>query len=49
MEDKELTKEDREFIEWLKTVDQKTFNKIMRDTEKEIFRDGGKFLNEKGV
>lgn len=48
MEDEKLTQEDREFVEWLKTVDQKTFDKIMRDVEKEIFRDKGKFLNEGG-
>ena len=39
MEDEKLTQEDREFIEWLKTVDQKQFDKMMRDTEREIFRD----------
>ena len=45
MEDEKLTQEDIDFIEWLKTADQKTLNKAMMDTEKEIFR--GKQLNKR--
>ncbi len=41
MEDNELTQEDRDFIEWLKTAYQKTLSMAMRETEGEIFRDTG--------
>lgn len=49
MNDTELSKEDREFLDWLEHADEKTLTRIIKQTEKEIFRDGGKSLYEKTV
>ena len=38
--DEQLLAEDAEMIRWLKTASSKELRTIMKDAEKEIFRDG---------